>query len=217
VLPLRPDLIVVCQLVNDLNNASSGAFQRKPARPQPTDGTPRLTVEQRIIQARDKNLLLHHIVRMNLTPLVTTVSRGGTRHDEIPPDFAGDYEQRLGDLVNLARSSGANVALCTAWRAFSATQPASVQEANGTSLLMTNPHLSLRGFHAAFDAMNQAVRNVAEKKGVLLIDVAALLPAESRLFRDAVHVSADGEAALADILAAKLTSGFAKEAGRGVQ
>lgn len=216
ILPLHPDLIIVCQLVNDLNNASAHVFG--PKRNPLASGDPRrLTLESRIGAFRDRNFLLHHIIRKNITPLVSTVSRGKGRHDEVPADFSREYERGLASLVDLARAGGAEVVLCTAWKAFGRSQPAEAQEANAASLLLVNPYLSLSGLYAAFDAMNRAVRTVARDRGVTLIDLAELVPADSRLFRDAVHVSAEGEGVLADTLAAQLPEKPMKKADHGVQ
>jgi lysophospholipase L1-like esterase len=216
ILPLHPDLIIVCQVVNDLNNTSSRVFGPQSDRPK-SAGSRRLTPEQWLDAFRDRNVLLHHIIRKNVTPLVTTVGGGPGRHDKVPPDFGREYERQLAALVDLARAGGPDVVLCTAWKAFGPAQPAEAQEANAASLLMVNPYLSLPGLYAAFDAMNQAVRTVARDRGVALIDLAELVPADPRLFRDAVHVSAEGEGVLADTLAARLPEKSMKKADHGVQ
>jgi len=215
VLPLRPDLIIVCQLVNDLNNASARVFGRGSAR-RTAGARVRFAPGQRLAAFRDEHFLLYHIIRKNLTPLVTTVSHGATRHDDVPPDFSSEYERRLGDLVDAARAGGCDVVLCTAWKAFGPRQPIAVQEAAAASLFLVNPHLSLRGVHAAFDAMNRAVRRVAQDRCVPLIDLAELVPTDPQLFRDAVHVSAAGEAVLAELLATRLSDARRTESGHVV-
>jgi len=215
VLPLRPDLIIVCQLVNDLNNASARVFGRGSAR-RTAGARVRFAPGQRLAAFRDEHFLLYHIIRKNLTPLVTTVSHGATRHDDVPPDFSSEYERRLGDLVDAARAGGCDVVLCTAWKAFGPRQPSAVQEAAAASLFLVNPHLSLRGVHAAFDAMNRAVRRVAQDRCVPLIDLAELVPTDPQLFRDAVHVSAAGEAVLAALLATGLSDARRTESGHVV-
>ncbi len=200
VLPLKPDIVVIAQLVNDLTNASFDRFAPRTAAP-PGKGHRRLSVEQQLQRVRDEYCLGYHLIRKNLAPHIAPLDRGTQRHSALPPDFAADYARRLAALVDLAAAHDVQVVLCTAWKAFDGTQPEAERRANASSLLLVNPYLSPNGLLAAFDAFNDAVRDVARQRGVPLIDVAKLLPADPRLFHDAVHLNDEGDARLAVILA----------------
>lgn len=200
-LRLSPDAVVICQVVNDLNDACDRCFG-PPRDPHSSGDPPTLTIEQRLLKARDENFLSYHLLRKNITPLVTPLGHDTRRRDDVPADIAEPYAQQLSALVRLARSHGVQVVLCTAWKAFSPEQPPAAQESAASSLLLVNPYLTVGGLYRAFDAFNDAVRAVAREENVPLVDLAQQIPADASLFGDAVHFNDKGDTVMAKALAA---------------
>ena len=117
-------------------------------------------------------------------------------HEEryVPP-----YAERVRDLVNRARAYGIEPVLIT--------QPAlygNVVDPETKVFLGTLEVDHEQGLHGALawnllELYNEEVREIGRERGVLVIDLARLLPKNSRLFYDFVHFNNDGSAAVAAI------------------
>lgn len=198
ILPLAPDLVLVCQFMGDLNAACDGlggpvGEGAAPARSL-TDTSTRLRIW------RDRNLLSYHLIRKNLTPLVTPVQAGLDRRDAMPAGFTDAYRTHLAALVAQADAAGVPIVLTTPWRAISRRQDIRVQLDHASTTLMNKPHISLEGLHDAFERFEAAVRDVAGSTDAELIDLAEMIPADGSLFMDTVHFSPAGHAKAAELL-----------------
>jgi len=204
---LSPDVVVVCQVVNDL----TGALGRAAAGPQGGKaGRPGLglTVGLRLAEWRDKNFLIYHLVRKNLTTRLSPLGTGAKCLETLPLEVTDPYEAELTRLVGLARRDGCQVALCTAWKAFSPAQPRQQQHELATPFFLILPNVSLPALYEGFDRFNAAVRGVAQAQGALLVDLAELIPPDPQLFSDPTHLSAAGHALAGELLAEQLALSF---------
>jgi len=201
--PLQPDMVVICQEVNDLKLALRQAFaSAETEQVQQADGS--FDPARELAKFRDEHFLIYHLIRKNLTPLVTPLGEGTDAHDTLPPDVADVYRRQLTELVRRVRGDGVTVVLCTAWKAFSKDQPLAEQRANAAGALLILPNVSLEGLYAAFDLFNNTVRQVAAEQGAVLIDTARLIPSDPNIFRDPTHLNAAGHKLLAEVLTERL-------------
>ena len=111
------------------------------------------------------------------------------------------YKQRLSRLIAISRRAGIEPVFMT--------QPALYPHVDlHTGKNTANLKVSDRG-NGALDARlndmnNDATREVAQREGVLLIDLARALPPDSRFYYDFVHYSNEGAALVGEIVARNL-------------
>lgn len=201
ILPLDPDMLFVCLVVNDLNIRSRQVFLPKSDTMRSTG----LSAERELLRLRDTHLLSYQMIRKNLTPLVTPIGREISRHDALPEDFGDPYNRTLQQLVKEATDNNVRVVLSTQWKSFTPDQPEAVQRRGYNGLLLTNPFLSAEGFYEAFRRYNDVVRSIADTSPAILLDLAREIPPKAEYYSDgAVHLSQKGQDLLADLLAGHL-------------
>ena len=64
--------------------------------------------------------------------------------------------------------------------------------------------ISARQFKEIYDQFNEAVRQVGQSNGVLVIDLARLIPQESQYMYDVVHLNTAGSKLAARLISEKL-------------
>jgi len=141
----------------------------------------------------------------------------GPLRDSFAPEQVEQFALAVATFVDLARDAGAVPVLVT--------QPLLVAPENGDEEramiryeLVGLEHAALVEAHAAAD---RAVREVARAKRVALIDASARMTGRKPWFRDAVHLSDEGSAALAALVGRELAAliepdpeGSVRDAGR---
>ena len=200
---LSPDMVLVCQILNDRYAAVNMAFA-------PTDSSGAASLSQPFDVARmltgfrDKNFLVYHLIRKNLTPMLSPIGTGSTAHDTVPTNLADAYRSHLTALIRAIKRDHTPVVVTTAWRAFSRSQTRDEQLAIASLSLMNQPYLSLEGLHAAFESFDEALRRTAQEEKIPVIDMAKMFPADPTLFKDLVHLNTRGHAAAGKMLAEQI-------------
>lgn len=120
------------------------------------------------------------------------------------------YGERLATIAREARAAGIEPVFIT--------QPSlggdAVDPATGAELATIaahDDHNALADWRAV-ERYNDAMRHVAQRDGVQLIDLAALLPKDSRYFYDLFHFGNEGAARVGHLIAAALEPALARRA-----
>ena len=199
-LELTPDVVVVYHGVNDLEPSFAQGFQPDynhrrqdcPQVPYLFDRAPRS---------------LDHFALWSLARLAMVGYRGGDlwsryTRTEARYDFAAGprglpvFRRNLRSIRALAEANGARVVFCT----FLFYRP-----------LTTAPAFNSRhgaAFGEAFEAgihyQNEIIRELGREEGALVADVAGATPLAPELFTDCCHLTADGNNAIAAVVAKAL-------------
>lgn len=115
------------------------------------------------------------------------------------------FREEVDHLVAVAQGEGRTVVLATVARAFRRDMPKDQQLALSETARYYNHCYSLDSLHDVFDLHNDILRQVAQARGVPVIDLAELIPGGRAYFADSTHFSFKGEEAAADILYQELT------------
>jgi lysophospholipase L1-like esterase len=180
--PLSPDIVIVNQVATDIAAHTRRQFG-SPAK-QSVSATP-------LSAFFEEHSLLVNLLRVNSTPL-TARWLSPRRQDTIDESGVIQYERQLASLVEECRWRGWRAILCTAPRSFGDLAAPSNQFELAASSLANNPALTLAGLNAAFDRYNSAVREVAKRTNLPLIDLDREIPRRADYFADAVHLNDAG-------------------------
>lgn len=138
-----------------------------------------------------KHSLLANLVRVNCVAFnAKLVGRQG--RDRLDQRGVDAFRERLHDLVADCRTRGLDVILCTFPRAFGDPSAPTDQFQLAASALAAIPALSLQGLNDAYDRYNGAIRSVADRNDVPLVDLAEIVPKRAAFFTDAVHLNDAG-------------------------
>jgi lysophospholipase L1-like esterase len=222
--PFEPDIVIFLVGVNDLELQMKPDYStiRKDRRSLAGDGTRiplRLLVK---VWASDRS----HVARLAILSLrraLTEDERGNPIEDPTSSWVAmkreeyrrlparnvdvslwpkPEYEQNLRTLIGISRAHRIVPVLIT--------QPAIWGAPSGAweSMLWVHPHPDYRIPHAQLwtllESFNDVTRRVARESGVLLIDLARLLPKTSEVFTDDDHYTVVGSRMVANLIASRL-------------
>lgn len=196
VAPLEPDIILVNQVATDIAAHSRRQFGSSARHSEPTS-KPSAFFEE--------HSLLLNLLKVNSTPL-TARWLSPRRQDALDDRGVQQYEQQLLAFVEECRRQGWRAVLCTAPRSFGDPATPSDQFELAASSLANNPALTLAGLNDAFDRYNAAVREVARRTGVPLIDLDRGVPRRAEFFVDAIHLNDAGHQFVARIAAREIAS-----------
>lgn len=207
------DLYVLYQMSNDIGQLSKYPTSR--ANSSPTDGPPpREGAPSTGALAWVTRLLENTTVYQNLKSLFAPLINGSKRlSDRIDPVAVSSFEGRVERFVDAAHAAGGKAVLCT----FAVSD---LDVAGGAppldvamSVLKFNDQLSYRGWQDAVRSFNDTIRRVAERRNVVLIDVAEAMSGHREYFRDFFHFSEKGHSHLADVVGSNeaLVSALAKQ------
>lgn len=189
VAPLEPDVVVIYHATNDLALES-----RALARAQGLfEG-----------RAEDPSWLARRSVLWNLLEknyLVWKRSReaasGAARLRFEPEALAAGFRERVERLCGVADPRRRVVAVATFATRFRAAQSAEERRQAANTSLFYMPYMSVDGLLEAFAAYNRAIRKAAHATGAVLVDGEESIPGDDRHFRDSVHFTDEGCAAMA--------------------
>jgi hypothetical protein len=125
--------------------------------------------------------------------------------DRVPDENISTYEADVAALVDALRAHGIEPLLVTHATHFGTN----LSESDYNLLIAWRrffPMLKEEGFIDMENRMNDAVRRVAQAKGVQLVDAAHTLPSGSKYFADFSHFSDAGAELIADMIAERLES-----------
>lgn len=119
------------------------------------------------------------------------------------------FERNLALFVDISRSSGIVPVLMTQFNRYGSDL--------GLGDALRNPTpLAEDEFLSLYRAFNDRIREVASKKGVVLVDLADAVPANWRMMYDAVHLTDEGSLFAAHVIADRLLPVLRERlAGRG--
>jgi hypothetical protein len=152
---------------------------------------------QRLYGTTTSYQLLHNVITARLSALRPS-------NDDIGKEARAAFRRRLVRFVDEVRALGAEPVLCTFSTSFSPSASALVPDDVVLFVHGYTQHLSARGWLAAVEQLNGMIRDVAEERGVLLVDTAAVLTGREEMFRDLVHFTTEGHRKLADTIAVAL-------------
>jgi len=192
VLPLDPDLIVIYHGINDV---ATRLVPHEEYRPDNTGYRSDWSLQTRETPRRwwhhsrlayclgvRTGIIAPHRVGYGLFPDTRRISVEKLRWN--PPVY---YETNLDKMILLSRDAGADIMLST-W--------AHSEDFN-------DPILT-----AGVRENNDVVRRVGKRSGVPVLDFAGVMPGESKLWSDGIHVNAPGAARKAEIFAAFIEEHF---------
>lgn len=119
-----------------------------------------------------------------------------TKHEEVNPEGLAAFERNLEAAVQHLKRRGTGVLLCTYPHAYPPTRAeAEALRFDGLALLegtLEIAPVTYDGLVRGFDAYNAAIREVARREGVELLDLAAALPRDAALYVDYIHQNDEG-------------------------
>jgi lysophospholipase L1-like esterase len=177
--PHRPDVVVYYELTNDLSR-DTRALAREAGLPvslDPPSGLLSRSVAWRLLR-----------LQLDIAEQQRRAATGAGALSYDAEALARGFEARLTSLVQEARRQGALVALVTFTHRARQGQRREEQLANAQTALYYMPYMSIDGLLAGYDAYNAAIRRVAAREDVLLIEGAAVVPADAQHFSDSVHL-----------------------------
>jgi lysophospholipase L1-like esterase len=208
VLPLSPDVVMIYLGWNDLMKLDPTGHGERPGIAVVARGLDRLWLTKAL-----RKLLFYYLRPVVHAPATGPSSRTGAFRDYKPVVFTENLRQ----IVTATRQQGASVVLMTL--------PSVVSEDMGpeelTRFNVIFPYYSsaygVADFVDLIAAYNRAIREVAMKEGVILVDLASEMDGRSdrrSLFFDTMHPSQEGRVVIAEILARRVPE-VARLAGSG--
>jgi lysophospholipase L1-like esterase len=190
VAPLAPDVIVIYEATNDLSGNSFVLAREQGVIGQRPD-------KERSWLSRYS--LLVYLVEVNLNVAQNQeAAKTATRKLALDlPRLEAPFRAELGELVAAAQAVAPVVAVATFATQFRPGQPEAQQLAAAGTSLYYMPYMSMEGLLAGFAAYNGVIREVARERGALLVEAADAVPGDAAHFRDAVHFTDRGSAAMA--------------------
>jgi lysophospholipase L1-like esterase len=188
---LDPDVIIIYHATNDLSWRSFD-----------------LAVKQGLVEHRteqtlswlSKYSLLSYLVEKNIKILWLEM-RAHDVHRKLLFDrreLAEPFQRDLTDLVRRAQSVASLVVLVTFSHRLRHGQTPEEQARAAVTSLYYMPYMSIDGLLTAFDAYNEAIRQVAKATGALLVNDELSIPGDSKHFVDSVHFTDAGSQAMAE-------------------
>ena len=190
-----PDLVLLYQMTNDLNQLSRPGLSNGPElEPSPVRFS--LDLGDFLGRLYEQTTLFEQL-SANVTPRLTAHR---LLPDSLPRQATVAFRQRVIEFVAAAEASDAKPVLLTFAPRFHDAEKLTTE--TRYSLLRWNPYLSPEGFIRTLQNWNEAIRNIASEEGIPLIDLERRTKGKSHLYRDFVHLTREGHkefaAALAD-------------------
>jgi hypothetical protein len=207
VIPLRPDVVVLMENVNDVNvMLFTGSYW--------SGHRTRSVIEEEASPGRLQ--LLADTVRQAVFPgIAQRLERSGL-FKPASDEFAGwrgikrvsdeadtrDYEANLVTFAEACRSRGIIPVLMTQFNRLADT-PDEITARN-MQAFERDWGMGYAAYKACLDRFNEAVRRVARERGVLLVDLEARVPKQGGYMFDIVHLNSAGSELVAGIVAEEL-------------
>jgi len=106
------------------------------------------------------------------------------------PDLIAEFSKNLQTFINICRARNITPVLLTQPNRF--TDPPDALTLKSMKTLTTEARITYREYKDLFDSFNQTIRETGRKNGVLVIDLARLIPPENRYIYDTVHLNDAG-------------------------
>lgn len=207
VIPMRPDVVVLMENVNDVNMMLfTGSYWSR--------HRTRSVIEEE--ESRGRLQLLGDTIREALFPGIAQRLEKSGLFKQNTDEFAGwrnikrvrddvdtrEYEANLVTFAETCRTRGIIPVLMTQFNRL-AEVPDEVTARNMRSF-ERDWGMGYASYKACLSGFNESVRRVARERGVLLIDLEARVPKQSRYLFDIVHLNTAGSELAAGIIAEEL-------------
>ncbi|HET6201232.1 MAG TPA: SGNH/GDSL hydrolase family protein [Planctomycetota bacterium] len=200
---LEPDLVVLYHGVNDVPALLTPGFRPdyahwRPLPPREPEGLDAFLQKSLLWLA-----LVHreraHPPKREATPL-----------PEPPPKALEAFARHTSTIAALARARGAKVVLATFAEAIDVYPEMAAERALFAGL----PHPAADAYRRTLASLNEGLRATAGREGLLLVDLAARLPRNKKIFYDWLHWTDEGCAEVARILAEEIVAAGLLPPGR---
>jgi hypothetical protein len=132
-------------------------------------------------------------------------------HNKLPPKMDVDYENQIMTFINSARSHHAQPILITFAAAYNSENIDSIPRTIASSFVRYSTYLSADGWAYSIERYNVALRRIAARENVLLIDLESELHGEFKYFVDYVHFNEKGHARVAEYIGREMNAILQKE------
>lgn len=133
--------------------------------------------------------------------ITSRLTRGRVLAARLGDDGNALFIRRVEAFLDACDDLGVRPVLCTFATSHTAETLDAMPADSVDNLFRYNIHLSVRGWIASVAELNDALRELAERRDVPLIDLAAELTGRADLFRDFTHFSREGHEAVARVFA----------------
>jgi lysophospholipase L1-like esterase len=113
-----------------------------------------------------------------------------------------EFRMNLQTFINICRARHITPVLMTQFNRYKADPDPKIKEAMAG--FEKDSKISARQFKEIYDRFNEAVRQVGQSNGVLVIDLARLIPQESQYMYDVVHLNTAGSKLAARLISERL-------------
>ncbi|MFQ5461062.1 MAG: SGNH/GDSL hydrolase family protein [Phycisphaerae bacterium] len=190
----KPDIITILAATADITAQCRKQFARSTTHGESAAWPSRLFHD---------HSLLYNLLRVN-TAGVRSELTPQHRDRRLEQRGVDHFAETLDQMVRFASRRGIHVVLCTYPRSFGDPTAPTPQATLGQSALANNPALTLAGLNDAYDRYNEAIRTVAARHTVTLVDLDRLIPRRKTYFHDAIHFSDSGHQLVAQVIARTL-------------
>ena len=203
-LNLSPDVLVVYHAINDVIPRLAPGFQQDYSHHQRPLKFEKSTVMQWLTEYSTLVALSHyrwyrsrvgltHLTHRNVAPM--SVAR---QFENFQSTTAEAFRRNINAIVHVAKSREIDVVLSTF-----VVDPVRMKDEE------RQRHRSYSAYRAGVAEHNEVMRDIAEKNGLVLVDVCSAFPEDSDAFYDAVHLNSRGTTIKARLFAEAIqTSGL---------
>ena len=119
-----------------------------------------------------------------------------------PAQILAEFKMNLQTFINICTARKITPVLMTQFNRYKADPDAKIREAMAG--FGKDSGISEQQFKEIYDQFNEAVRQVGQKNGVMVIDLARLIPQESQYMYDVVHLNTAGSKLAARLISERL-------------
>ena len=214
IVPLRPDMVVLMENINDVNALLLSSGQSYWSGPKSRS---LLVVEQDTTGRLER---LSSAIREAVFPGIAFrlgMGRGAAENDlvgereeaakerapkTVPANIVEEFAANLNIFVSICRARKITPVLMTQFNRFKENPDHKVRKT--MEKVQADTGVDYATYKGLLDRFNAAIRKVARENGVLLIDLEANVPKESAYLYDIVHLNTQGSLLVADLIAAAM-------------
>lgn len=199
----KPDVVILYQMsltITQLSKrllGSKGMYRKKGGEPEGSGAGLSLNWGQRIIEATTLYAKLKGHITASLGTM-RVLSNGLGQEGE------SAFEREVLEFVRAVRAEGAIPVLCTFATSHSRKDLPHFPYDVVTGIFQYNSYLSLEGWVTTIERFNDIIRQVGAREGVFVVDLELDIAGHAEYFRDFVHFTPKGHAAVAAVLAHRL-------------
>jgi lysophospholipase L1-like esterase len=210
VLAIQPDIVILMHAINDLAILvyEGSYWNQNPYRSQLISQTPSTQFYNSAKAIKDYLFPNLYMALKSILHLGNDDEFAHVRHKKLDiPDsrtLTRAFEQSLRTFIHVCEIADISPVLMTqANRIIKEPDPSISREIGAVAAGLG---MDYDRYRELYDSFNDTVRDVAHEEGILLIDLAMLVPSSSTYIYDAVHLNEEGSHLVADIISNALQS-----------